>query len=148
MRGILKTGVYYHKIRLAYWTRLLQLLMSYHNRYKTMTSWTLTFDFLTLLRYVDEFITKFRHILHSALSFLEISLQSLKCIIRMTTSIISYSSYEFLIYLKAERISAVSNNKLKLFDIKWKDWKKYISINIKWLFRPPKAVIHNVSIIL
>ena len=36
-----------------------------------------------------------------------------------------------LIYLKAERTSAVSNNKLKLFNIKWKDWKKYISINIK-----------------
>ena len=43
--------------------------------------------------------------------------------------VFSAFEYEFLMYLKAERISAVSNNKLKLFDIKWKDWKKYISIN-------------------
>ena len=45
--------------------------------------------------------------------------------------VFSAFEYEFLMYLKAERISAVSNNKLKLFNIKWKDWKKYISINIK-----------------
>ena len=41
--------------------------------------------------------------------------------------VFSAFEYELLTYLKAERISAVSNNKLKLFDIKWKDWKKYIS---------------------
>ena len=45
--------------------------------------------------------------------------------------VFSAFEYELLMYLKAERISAVSNNKLKLFNIKWKDWKKYISINIK-----------------
>ena len=38
---------------------------------------------------------------------------------------------EYVMYfLKTERISAVSKDKLKLFDIKWKDWKKYISMNI------------------
>ena len=45
--------------------------------------------------------------------------------------VFSAFEYEFLMYLKAERISAVSNNKLKLFEIKWKVWKKYISINLK-----------------
>jgi hypothetical protein len=45
--------------------------------------------------------------------------------------VFSAFEYEFLIYLKAERISAVSNNKLKFFNIKWEDWKKYISVNIK-----------------
>ena len=37
-----------------------------------------------------------------------------------------------------------------LFDIKWKVWKKYISINIKLLLTSPKSfiLIHNVSIIL
>ena len=45
--------------------------------------------------------------------------------------VFSAFKYELLMYLKADRISAVSKNKLKLVDIKWKDWKKYISINIK-----------------
>ena len=44
------------------------------------------------------------------------------------SNVVCNVEYKFLTYLKAERISAVSNNKLKLFDIKWKDWKKYISI--------------------
>ena len=44
--------------------------------------------------------------------------------------ILSAFEYELLLYLKAERISAVSNNKLKQYNIKWSDWKNYISLNL------------------
>ena len=44
--------------------------------------------------------------------------------------IFSAFEYEFLLYLKAERISAVSNNKLKQYNIKWSDWKNYIFLNL------------------
>ena len=44
--------------------------------------------------------------------------------------ILSAFEYDILLYLKAERISAVSNNKLKQYNIKWSDWKNYISLNL------------------